>query len=124
MLNATNFVPGITATDLDASIRFYTGGLGFDITDQGDKDGVLQYVTLKAGAAEISLGRDDFAKGRDRVKGVGMRFWIKTEQDLTILAERIKAAGYVLDTDPAPQPWASMAFSLADPDGIKLTISN
>ena len=124
MLNATGLTPGITATDIDASVRFYTGALGFDIIDHTDADGVLQYVSLKAGGAEIGLSRDDFAKGRDRMKGIGMRLWITTQQDLTLLAERIKAAGYVLDGEPAPLPWGPIAFSLSDPDGIKLTISN
>lgn len=123
-LNATSLTPGITATDIDASVRFYTGGLGFDIIDHTDTDGVLQYVTLKAGAAEIGLSRDDFAKGAGRVKGVAMRLWITTAQDLKLLAERVKAAGYVLDGDPAPTPWGPMAFGVSDPDGIKLTISN
>jgi catechol 2,3-dioxygenase-like lactoylglutathione lyase family enzyme len=123
-LYATGFTVGITATDIDASLQFYTGGLGFDIEDHKDENGVVQYVSIKAGAAEIGISRDDFAKGADRVKGTGVRMWVTTEQDLDLLAERVKAAGYVLDSEPAPLPWGPRAFTLSDPDGIKLTISS
>jgi catechol 2,3-dioxygenase-like lactoylglutathione lyase family enzyme len=123
-LNATRVTPAITATDIEASIRFYTGGLGFEVASHSDVDGVLQYVTLKAGVAEIGIGRDDFAKGADRVKGVGVRIWFTTDQDLTLLSEQVKAAGYTLDNDPARLPWGPMAFAVTDPDGIKVTVTN
>ena len=77
---------------------------------------------LKAGNTMLGIGQDDFAKGRDRSKGVGVRFWLQTEQDLVALADRAKAAGLKLDADPAPLPWGPMAFALADPDGFLITI--
>lgn len=123
-LNAIRVTPAITATDIEASIRFYTGGLGFEVASHSDRDGVLQYVTLKAGVAEIGIGRDDFAKGAERVKGVGIRLWLTTEQDLDLLAEQVKAAGYTLDREPAPLPWGPRAFAVTDPDGVKVTVTN
>jgi catechol 2,3-dioxygenase-like lactoylglutathione lyase family enzyme len=122
-INAKEFSVGITATDLEKSIRFYTDGLGLEITDKGERDGKLQYVTMKAGAANISIGRDDFAKGKDRVKGVGMRMWLVIEQDLNAVCARVKAAGFPAD-EPAALPWGPIAFQVKDPDGIALTISN
>ncbi len=53
-----------------------------------------------------------------------MRMWITTDQDVTALAERAKAAGLKLDSEPAALPWGPMGFSLTDPDGFALTISN
>jgi uncharacterized glyoxalase superfamily protein PhnB len=83
----------------------------------------LLFVMLRAGAAYLGLGRDDFAKGKDRVKGVGMRFWLSTRQDVNGIADRAKAAGITLDSEPEPLPWGPLAFTLTDPDGFKLTIS-
>jgi len=116
--------PGLTVNDLDRSIRFYRDGLGFIVTDRWEQDGKLLGVMLKAGTIELGLSQDDFAKGRDRAKGVGMRFWVTTVQDLDMLAGRIRAAGYPVDKEPGPLPWGQRAFELADPDGFKFTIAN
>ena len=123
-LQAKPMNPGITCNDLQRSLKFYTEGLGFEVTRTGDKDGKLQFAMLKAGDALLGVGQDDFAKGRDRVKGVGVRFWINTAQDVTTIATRVKAAGYKLDSEPAPLPWGPMGFTLTDPDGYLITVSH
>ncbi len=121
-LNAKSMFPSLTASDLTKSLHFYVDGLGFEIADRSEVDGVLRFAMLKAGNTMLGIGQDDFAKGRDRTKGVGVRFWLNTEQDLVALADRAKAAGLTLDADPAPLPWGPMAFALVDPDGFLLTI--
>jgi len=115
--------PGITATDLAKSIHFYVEGLGFTITRRNEVDGQLRFVMLQAGAAELAIGQDDFAKGKNRVKGVGMRLWLTASQDLSALAARAQAAGLTLDHDVMEMPWGQRAFALTDPDGFKLTIA-
>lgn len=121
-LNAKSMFPSLTVNDLTKSLHFYVDGLGFEVVNRSEVDGVLHFATLKAGNAMVGIGQDDFAKGRDRAKGIGARFWIETEQDLVALANRAKAAGITLDGDPAPLPWGPMAFALVDPDGFLLTI--
>lgn len=123
-LSAATVFPSLTANDLAASIKFYVDGLGFEIADKSEVDGVLRFVMLKAGSIQIGVGQDDFAKGRDRKKGVGIRFWINTTQDLTALAARAKAAGITLDGDVAALPWGPMAFQFTDPDGFMFTVVN
>jgi uncharacterized glyoxalase superfamily protein PhnB len=115
---------GITVADIQRSLKFYVDGLGFTAGDGHEVNGVLEYVPLKAGNANIGLGRDDFAKGRDRVKGTGTRLWLTTTQDLRALAAQVKAAGFPLDTEVEPLPWGPLGFAVTDPDGFKLTISN
>ena len=73
---------------------------------------------------EPGFGQDDFAKGRDRVKGVGMRFYLETDQDLKALVQQAKQAGVTLDSELGPLPWGPLGFSFTDPDGFKLTIAN
>ncbi|MCX5768622.1 MAG: VOC family protein [Gemmatimonadetes bacterium] len=123
-LNAATMFPSLTVNDITKSLHFYVDGLGFEIVDKNEVDGVLRFAMLKAGNVMLGVGQDDFAKGRDRVKGVGARFWIQTAQDLVALADRAKAAGVKLDADPAPLPWGPMAFALVDPDGFLITISS
>ncbi|MES2306655.1 MAG: VOC family protein [Gemmatimonadota bacterium] len=123
-LNATGIFPGITASDLPASVKFYVDGLGFEIIDKMEAEGVLRFVMLKAGNAMLGIGMDDFAKGRDRKKGVGTRIYISTNQDIPALADRMRAAGFAIDGEVAPLSWGPMGFALIDPDGIQLTIAN
>jgi uncharacterized glyoxalase superfamily protein PhnB len=121
-MNAT-MSASLTATDLQASIRFYTEGLGFTIKRSVESDGALRFVEMEAGGAQLAVGRDDFALGRDRKKGVGLRFWFRTSQDIAALAAQVKAAGITLDGEPAPLPWGPLAFQVTDPDGFKITVS-
>jgi len=121
-LQATQVAPGFTSNDLTRSITFYES-LGFAVGDRWEDGGKLLGVMLHAGNCMLGLTQDDFAKGKDRVKGIGMRTWIKTDQDIDEIAARAKAAGVKLDGDPEDYPWGGRGFAVTDPDGFKLTIS-
>lgn len=123
-LQARNLSVALTANDLERSLRFYTDGLGFTIDQREESDGKLQGVMLKAGDAWLGLSQDDFAKGRNRVKGVGMSLYFETEQDIHMLAGRAKNAGITLDREAGPLPWGPVGFSATDPDGFKITVTN
>ena len=123
-LNAQEFSVGLTCNDIQTSIRFYSEGLGFEIVHKTENDGKIQFVAMRAGAGNIGLGQDDFAKGKSRSKGIGLRIWITTTQDITALAARATAAGLKLDDGPKALPWGPMAFQLTDPDGFKLTVAS
>lgn len=122
VLQAKEIMPSLTANDLDRSIKFYEG-VGFGIEERWEKDGVLQGVMLRAGQARIGLSQDDWKLGRDRVKGVGMRFYIGTAQDIDRLAASAKASGITLSTEPHDTEWGTRCFEVTDPDGFLLTIS-
>jgi len=98
--------------------------LGFAVDDRQETDGKLDGVMLKAGDAFLGLSQDDFTKGRDRVKGVGMSLYLETDQDIAALAGRAKQAGLALDHEPSPLPWGPIGFRVTDPDGFKITILN
>ena len=121
-LVASSISIGITVNDMEKSLHFYRDALGFQVARTREADGKTVFAVLNAGGGELSIGQDDFAKGRDRVKGVASRIWIRTKQDVTSIADRAKAAGIALEGEPAPLPWGPLAFQVADPDGFKLTI--
>ena len=115
--------PLFTVGDLERSVRFYTDTLGFVVDERYTGDnGVLQGVMLKAGVSRFGLSQDDWAKGRDRQKGVAVRLWCVTAQDIDALAARVKAAGHTLAQEPTDQPWGGRSFAVDDPDGFHLTI--
>jgi uncharacterized glyoxalase superfamily protein PhnB len=120
-LRLRSILPSFTATDLQRSIAFYRDVLGFVIGEEWREKGTLMGCEMHAGAATFMLGQDDFAKGRDRVKGLGTRVWCSTAQDLDRLAADIKARGGALDQEPQDMPWGQRVFMISDPDGFKLT---
>ncbi|HWC73025.1 MAG TPA: VOC family protein [Gemmatimonadales bacterium] len=120
-LRLRNITPSFTATDLQRSIAFYRDVLGFVIGEEWRENGELAGCEIRAGAVSFMLAQDDFAKGRDRQKGVGTRVRCHTAQDLDKLAAEIKARGGVLDQEPQDMPWGERTFMISDPDGFKLT---
>ncbi len=116
------FQPGLTVADLAASMRFYTDVLGFVVGQRWTDKNVLLGASLMAGACSLGLSQDDWAKGRDRRKGEGVRLWCETVQDIDALAARIKGAGVKLTQEPKDQPSGMRLLELDDPDGYHLTI--
>lgn len=123
-LRLREIMPAITATDLQASVAWYRDILGFTVAEEyKDKEGRVMGVQLKAGAVQLMLGQDDFAKGRDRQKGAALRFFCTTAQDVDQLAAAIKERGGKLAHEPTDQPWGTRDFGVVDPDGFNISIS-
>ncbi|HEX6589639.1 MAG TPA: VOC family protein [Longimicrobiales bacterium] len=114
----------MSVQDLDASVDWYCHAIGFVVDRTYEREGVTTGVALKAGNVRLLLNQDDGARGRDRVKGVGMSLFFTTVQDVDALAERIKAEGSTLEMEPSDTPWGTRAFRVRDPDGFMLVISS
>lgn len=112
----------LTVNDLERSLRFYRDGLGFVVVDRWEEGGELVGYMLRAGSCEIGIGKDDWAKGHDRVKGVGLRLWCETAQDVDTFAARVRSRGYALTEEPADRSWGVRSFAVDDPDGFHLSI--
>jgi len=76
---------------------------------------------MRAGAVRFYLTQDDFAKGRDRKKGIGSRLSCTTAQDLDRFAAEGQSTRGALDQEPMDMPWGERLFMITDPDGFKLT---
>ena len=122
-LNATGLMPSLTVDNLQRSLDFFTG-LGFEVEDRWEENGQLLGVMLKGGSVQLGLSQDDGKKGRDRVKGVGMRLYIETSDGIDEIAKRAKAAGVALTSEPHDTEWKSRAFEVTEPSGFLLTISS
>jgi uncharacterized glyoxalase superfamily protein PhnB len=118
------FEPSLTVNDIQKSLQFYTKILGFiEGPRMTGKDGALTGVMVKAGACTIGLSQDDWSKGRDRVKGIGVRIWCETVQDINALADRIRNAGGVLTDGPTDnREWKMQMLGIDDPDGYHVSI--
>jgi uncharacterized glyoxalase superfamily protein PhnB len=115
-------VPTLTVDDLQTSITFYEA-LGFAIEERWEDKGTLLGVMMRAGRTEIGLNQDDWKKGRDRKKGIGVRLAISTPPGhVDEIAGRARNAGITLKSDPHDTEWNSRAFEVIDPSGFLLTI--
>jgi uncharacterized glyoxalase superfamily protein PhnB len=122
-LQGTSVMPSLTVNDLTKSVDFFEA-LGFEVEDRWEDNGVLLGVMLKAGEARLGLSQDDGKKGRDRVKGVGMRLYIEAADDIDAVAARAKAAGVALEREPHDTDWGNRAFEVKEPSGFLLTIGS
>jgi uncharacterized glyoxalase superfamily protein PhnB len=115
-------VPTLTVDDLQKSIKFYEG-LGFAIDDRWEDKGTLLGVMMRVGQTQIGLNQDDWKKGRDRKKGIGVRLSLSTTRNgVDEIARRAKSAGITLKSEPQDTEWKSRAFELVDPSGYLVTV--
>ena len=122
-LQVSTIAPSLTVDDLQKSITFYEA-LGFVVDEKWEDNGTLLGAMMRAGKSQIGLSQDDWKKGRDRKKGVGMRVFMSTTQNVDEIAKRAKTAGISLTSDPHDTEWKSRAFEVTDPSGFLLTISS
>ncbi|MEO7501472.1 MAG: VOC family protein [Gemmatimonadaceae bacterium] len=113
----------LTVRDMQKSMAWYRDVVGFTVDEEYERDGRPVAVSLKAGAVKLLLNQDDGAKG-ERVKGEGFSVYITTAQNIDELANRVKAAGGTLESDPFDMPWGARVFRLNDPDGFRLVIAS
>lgn len=116
--------PSITVNSIEDSLAFYRDVVGFHVKDLWEHEGLVRGAELVAGTALLMIGQDDFKKGTDRVKGVGMRLYFTTSAPVDQVAEAIKARGGTLESEPQDMPWGGRAFSMVDPDGIAITFAS
>jgi len=122
-LQITSIIPSFTVDDLQKSIAFYEV-LGFSVDERWEEHGNLLGVMMRAGKSEIGLTQDDWRKGRDRKKGIGLRVMLSTTQNVDEIAARARNAGITLDAEPHDTEWKSRAFAVTDPSGFLLTITS
>ena len=122
-LRGKSVMPSMTVNNLQQSLKFFEG-LGFEVEDRWEQNGTLLGVMLKAGDARLGLSQDDGKKGRDRVKGVGMRLYIETADNIDEVAAHAKAAGVTLSREPHDTEWGTRAFEVSEPSGFLFTISS
>lgn len=123
VLQGKGMMPSLTVNDLDESLKFFTG-LGFEIEERWEHEGVVLGAMLKAGNTRLGLSLDDGKKGSNRVKGVGMRLYLEVSDDIDAAAARARTAGVALSKEPYDTDWKTRAFEVIEPSGFALTITS
>ena len=117
--------------DVEASVAFYTGVLGFEVTRRG-----VDYVSLRRGLVVLGLGPvaklpetgdgPGFSRQRlagDRGAGVEIVLELDRLSEVTALHERCRRRGVVAEALQL-RPWGLHDFRLADPDGYYLRVTH
>jgi uncharacterized glyoxalase superfamily protein PhnB len=120
-LRCTSLTVSLTADDLEKSRAFYVDGLRFHVKDRWEQNGKLLGLELVAGSCLIGLSQDDWSKGRNRSKGIGMRIYLTTALDLDRLADGFRERGVAVEMTAE---WGPRMLHVTDPDGFKITIYN
>ncbi len=122
-LSVSSMSAAFTVGDIGASVAWYRDVVGFQVEETWENEGKMVGAAVAAEGVRLFLMQDDWAKGRDRVKGGGFRLHLSTTTDVDQIAAGIEERGGTLESPPTDMPWGGRAFSVADPDGFKITIS-
>ena len=120
-VNVTQAVPFFLVSSMDASLRFYVDGLGFERTNQWIVEGKIRWCWLVHGGAALML-QELHKPGQDfhsviSTPGAGVAVCFQCKDALAIYRE-ITSRGIV-----AKRPFVGNAMwvvSVTDPDGYKL----
>jgi catechol 2,3-dioxygenase-like lactoylglutathione lyase family enzyme len=115
--NVHQAVPFFMVTDIAASLRFYTDGLGFQMTKQWTPEGKLEWCRLERGGAALMLQeyRKEFLP-EDKL-GVGVSVCFVCDDAIALYREFISRG------IPAGKPFVGNSMwvtSLSDPDGYRI----
>jgi len=122
-----NIIPTLAVADIDASVRFYTEVLGFDVgfTLPGE-DGKLIHGSVRRGDSYLMFGRVDPTNPHDQAplgRGVVLYATVDDSEDIDTYFQRVKAAGATVVQEPTDQFWGHRDWGITDPDGYLLFIS-
>jgi len=110
----------IFPADLDATVTFYTGVLGFSlVTDQRAAYVAMARDDVRIGAA----ARPGPAAGEARRPPTGVELVIEVD-DVVEERDRVVAQGWPLEEDLSVRPWGLTDFRLLDPSGYYLRLTD
>ena len=99
-----NIIPILHVANMEASFRFYVGGLGFDSTPWSNAD----FACVRRDGASLYLTTGEQGKG-------GAWVWVGVD-DADKLQVEFKARGVAIRQPPTNYPWA-YEMHVEDPDG-------
>ena len=112
-----NLVPMLMCEDVQASIRFYTDILGFEVTGRMDDVGATGFAALRNGKAAVMLASPTYIAQGTKVDGCfpqsNYYFYVA---DAEGLRQSIVEAGWEA-TECVDRFYDIKEFELVDPDG-------
>ena len=115
----------LTVENFDEALAFYRDTLGLEqLADWSGEDG--RVILLDVGRATLELFDERQADSVDRIeagKRVSGQVRLALEvEDTDATAQRLVAAGAVVEAEPVVPPWGGRNARLRTPDGMQLTL--
>jgi uncharacterized glyoxalase superfamily protein PhnB len=114
--------PILSVRDIEASIAYYTGTLGFEHawSMPPSANGKTDFACVRFAGAEVLLGTMDFVPAGDEEKrGTGIQLYLEVpaEMDINAIYQKAKAEGAFITRELEDRDWGERAFNVKDPDG-------
>lgn len=107
------------AQDYEAAVAFYRDGLELPVVGSWDRGPAERGTLFQAASGIIEvLAR---APGRECVSLQGGELAYEVD-DVDERYRRVQEKGLPIRGEPADKPWGHRAFSVTDPDGIKVIL--
>ena len=113
----------IFPADLDRTVGFYTGVLGFELV-RDERGAPSAYVALRCGQVHLGAARrPPVADPRARRPPVGVELVLEVD-DVDAELARVQGSGWPLHEPLQRRPWGLRDFRLLDPDGHLLRVTS
>lgn len=113
----------IFPADLDATVDFYRGVLGFELV-RDERAAPSAYVALERGQVRVGAARrPPVPDVQARRPPTGVELVLEVD-DVDAEAGRVRAAGWPLDEDVQERPWGLRDFRVVDPGGHLLRLTS
>ncbi|HYF80579.1 MAG TPA: glyoxalase superfamily protein [Symbiobacteriaceae bacterium] len=119
--------PILYVADMERSVRFYQGLLGFEKKYQWPLEGTPEYVYLTLGGAGLGISPRPVAEsllGRPVCQDDSPKFELcMYTENVDEACEHLTSSGAKLLTPPKTMPWGERMAHVLDPDGNPIHIT-
>src|SRR5271170_6658702 len=124
-VNVQEAVPFFGVSDMEASLKFYVDGLGFEVALKWEPAGTIRWCRLQLGGAGLML--QDFRRGDGTIKrpegklGVGVSICFQCKDALTMYRQATARGLRAKEPFVGNGLWVT---GLTDPDGYRIEFSS
>lgn len=118
-----SLVPVLDVRDVDASIEFYCGVLGFALQDKVEWGGKTEWALLRCDQVQLMLSASQNVEIEDSLHHNTDGMFFLYHDNLEALQGYLGARGYECVTNGLPSSDGKRDFYLRDPDGYVLWFS-
>lgn len=119
-----SLVPVLDVQDVDASIEFYCGALGFSLQDKVEWGGKTEWALLRCEHVHLMLSASQEGDSEDSITHNSDGMFFLYHDNLESLQVYLGSKGYSGVPDGMPVGQGKRDFYLRDPDGYVLWFSH
>lgn len=119
-----SLVPVLDVRDVEASIEFYCGALGFTLHDKVEWGGKTEWALLRCDHVQLMLCASQEPDSEEAPNHTSDGMFFLYHDNLESLQVHLGSRGYTNVVDGLPPSLGKRDFYLRDPDGYVLWFSN